>query len=171
MSSDLVWPVICLIVGLILLVAEVFVPSGGLIGLLAIGLLIVSLGLAFAQSMNRGLAFLVALLMLLPVTLAYAVYLWPRTPMAKWVFLKPPEPEEPDPEERARKPEHLIGQFGRALTPLRPSGLVDFEGRKFDGLADEGMIPAGTLVRAVQLRGGQLVVRSAPAEDLDRLLG
>ena len=65
MSSDLIWPLICLIVGLILLVAEVFVPSGGLIGLLAIGLLIVSLGLAFAQSMNRGLAFLVALLLML----------------------------------------------------------------------------------------------------------
>ncbi len=171
MSSDLIWPVICLIVGLILLVAEVFVPSGGLIGLLAIGLLIVSLGLAFATSMNRGLAFLVALLLLMPLTLAYTVYLWPKTPMAKWVFLKPPDLEEVDPEERNRKPEHLIGQFGRALTPLRPSGMVDFEGHKFDGLADEGMIPAGALVRAVQLRGRQLVVRSAPDTTLDELLG
>lgn len=171
MSSDLIWPLICLIVGLILLVAEVFVPSGGLIGLLAIGLLIVSLGLAFASSMNRGLAFLVALLLLMPVTLAYAVYLWPRTPMAKWVFLRPPDPEEVDPEDRDRRPEHLIGQFGRALTPLRPSGLVDFEGRKFDGLADEGMIPAGALIRAVQIRGTQLVVRTAPDEALDQILG
>ena len=57
--------------------------------------------------------------------------------------------------------EHLIGQFGRALTPLRPSGLVDFDGRRLDGLAEEGLIPRGALVRAVQIRGGQLVVRPA----------
>ncbi len=170
MSTDLIWPLLCLVVGLILLVAEVFVPSGGLIGLLAIGLLVVSLGMAFARSMTRGLSFLTALLLLLPLTLAYAVYLWPRTPMAKWVFLKPPTAEDIAPEVAAYRLDYLVGQFGRALTPLRPSGSVDFEGRRLDGLAEGGtMIPAGSLVRAVGVRGISLVVRAAPAEMLDAL--
>ena len=170
MSTDLVWPLLCLVVGLVLLIAEVFVPSGGLIGLLAAGLLIVALGLAFAKSMTRGLTFLTALLLLLPATLAYAVHLWPRTPMAKWVFLKPPSPEDVEPEVLGPRLDHLIGQFGRALTPLRPSGSVDFEGRRIDGLAEGGtMIPSGALVRAVGVRGIQLIVRPAPAEMLDAL--
>jgi len=172
MSSDLIWPLICLILGLVLLIAEVFVPSGGLIGLLAIGLLVVSLGLAFARSTARGLAFLTALLLLMPLTLAYAVHLWPRTPMAKWVFLKPPDAEDVAPESHGPRLEHLIGQFGRALTPLRPSGSVDFEGHKLDGMAEGGMmIPAGALVRAVQVRGAQLVVRLAPTQVLDEFVG
>lgn len=164
------WPALCLAVGLILLFAEVFVPSGGLIGLLASGFLIVSLWQAFAASTALGLKFLFALCGLLPLTLALAFYLWPRTPMGKWLFLKPPDPEDLEPEARAHPLDHLIGQFGRALTPLRPSGMVDFDGRRIDGLAEEGLIPSGALVRAVQIRSGRLIVRSANDPSLDEFL-
>lgn len=171
MSHDLIWPILCLAVGLILIVAEVFLPTHGLIGLLGIGLLVVSVGQAFAQSTMLGVKFLGALAALVPVTLVLAINLWPRTPMAKWIFLKPPEPTDVRPEDDdSPRLGHLVGQFGRTLTPLRPSGLVDFEGRRIDGLAEEGMIPAGALVRAVQVRGGQIVVRLAPDRALDQLL-
>src|SRR5690349_2865429 len=131
MSNDLIWPILCLAIGLILLIAEVFIPSGGLIGILAIGLLIVSLGLAFSQSTMLGLKFLLAVCLLMPMALILAINLWPKTPMAKLIFLKPPAPEdvEPEPAVHGVRLEHLIGQFGRALTPLRPSGMVDFDGR------------------------------------------
>jgi membrane-bound ClpP family serine protease len=168
-GNDWIWPSLCMAVGLILLIAEVFIPSGGLIGLLAAGLLVVSLWMAFASSTALGLKFVFALGGLLPLTLALAVYLWPRTPMAKWIFLSPPEPEDVEAEPRAHPLEHLVGQFGRALTPLRPSGLVDFDGRRIDGLSEEGLIPAGALVRAVQVRAGQLVVREAKDQTLDEL--
>src|SRR5262245_10230780 len=170
MSNDWIWPTIFLAVGLILLVSEAFIPSGGLIGLLAVGFVVVSLWQAFATSTALGLRFAFALGLLLPATIALAVYLWPRTPMAKWIFLSPPEPEDVDPEPRDHPLQHLVGQFGRALTPLRPSGLVDFEGRKIDGLSEEGLIPSGALVRAVQVRGGQLIVRIAQDPSLDELL-
>src|SRR5262249_33493654 len=117
MSSELFWPILCVVLGLILLIGEVFIPSGGIIGLLAIGLLLVGLGLAFAQSTALGLKFLVGLLLSVPLTLAYAIHVWPRTPMAKWVFLRPPEAEELIPEDHGPRLEHLVGQFGRALTP------------------------------------------------------
>src|SRR4051794_36797522 len=170
MSNEWIWPSLCLAVGLILLIAEVFVPSGGLIGLLAVGFLVVSLWLSFSTSTVLGLKFLFALGLLLPLTLALAVHLWPRTPMAKWIFLKPPTPEDVDPEPVGHPLDHLVGQFGRALTPLRPSGLVDFDGRRLDGLSEEGLIPSGALVRAVQVRSGQLVVRMAKDRTLDELL-
>ena len=171
-SNELIWPILCLAIGLILLIAEVFIPSGGLIGILAVGLIVVSLGLAFAESMALGLKFLVAVCVLMPLALALAVHLWPRTPLAKWIFLKPPDPEDfdPDPVAHGLRLDHLIGQFGRALTPLRPSGVVDFEGRRIDGLSEEGLIPSGALVRAVQVRGSQLIVRLAPDRTLDELL-
>ena len=102
--------------------------------------------------------------------LALAVHVWPKTPMAKWIFLKPPDPEDLDPGDHGPRLEHLLGQYGRAMTPLRPSGVVDFDGRRIDGLSEEGMIPSGALVRAVQVRAGQLVVRKAPDRALDEIM-
>ncbi|MDB5351402.1 MAG: hypothetical protein JWN86_2649 [Planctomycetota bacterium] len=169
MGTELVWPTLCLALGLILLIAEVFIPSGGLIGLLALGLMVVSLYLGFTTTAH-GLKFLVALAVLLPLSMVAAVQLWPRSPFAKFIFLKPPTPEESAPEVRGVVLDHLIGQFGRALTPLRPSGLVDFDGRRLDGLSEEGLIPSGALVRAVQIRSGQIVVRAANEKTLDELL-
>lgn len=169
MMTELFWPIGCLAVGLILLIVEVFVPSGGLIGFLAVGLLIISLWQAFTISSTVGLIFLLALIGLLPATLALAVHLWPRTPMGKWIFLRPPEPDDVAPETAVPRLEHLIGQFGRALTPLRPSGMVDFEGRRLDSMSEEGLIPSGTLVRAVQIRNGQLIVREVPNQTLEDL--
>jgi membrane-bound ClpP family serine protease len=170
MGPEVMWPGLCLGVGLILLIAEVFVPSGGLIGLLALGFLVVSLYLAFTHSLALGLKFLFALGVLLPVTMVIAVNLWPRTPLAKWIFLKPPSPDEVAPALEHSPLVHLIGQFGRSLTPLRPSGVVDFEGRRHEGLSEEGLIPAGALVRAVALRGNQIVVRVAANHVFDEPL-
>lgn len=169
-SSSVFWPALCVIFGLILLIGKVFIPSGGFIGLLAIGLIIVGVGLAFSSSTSLGLIVLAALVVLLPATLMLAIHLWPRTPMAKWIFLKPPESIDVESEDQGPRLSHLIGQFGRALTPLRPSGVVDFDGRRLDGLAEGGMIPTGALVRAVQIRGGQIVVREADEPALDALM-
>jgi membrane-bound ClpP family serine protease len=166
MGTELVWPSLCLAVGLLLLVAEVFVPSGGLIGVLAVGFLGVSLYLAFSTT-SYGLIFLLVAVVMMPLMLMLAVYLWPRTPMAKYLFLSPPTREDVEPDSQDLLLERLVGQFGRTLTPLRPSGRVDFEGHRFEGVSEEGLIPAGVLVRAVQVRSGRLVVREADVPALD----
>ncbi len=166
MGTELVWPSLCLAVGLILLLAEAFLPSGGLIGLLAIGFLGVSLYLAFTTT-QYGAVFLVVTGLLLPLTLMLAVYLWPKMPMSRFFFLPPPQPEDVLPDNHSQMLDHLVGQFGRTLTPLRPSGLVDFEGRRLEGVSEEGLIPAGTLVRAIQVRAGRLIVREADVPALD----
>lgn len=170
MSTALFWPLVCLVAGLLLLFVEVFVPSGGLIGLLSLGLLAISLWLAFTQSALTGVSFLFALAVLMPLTLAIAVQLWPKTPMGKLLILKPPEPDELEPEPYGPRLEHLIGQFGRTLTPLRPSGVVEFDGRRHDGLAEEGLIQAGLLVQAIAVRGNQIVVRPASEDQFDDLM-
>jgi len=159
--SILAWPILILALGLILLIAEVFVPSGGLIGILATGCIGISLWLAFRVSTDVGLKFLAADFVLLPLAFSLAMYIWPKTPMAKRVFLKPPTAEEIAPTRVSDRLDHLIGQYGRALTPLRPSGLVDFEGRRIDGASEGGLIDSGALVQAVQIRSGRLIVRPA----------
>lgn len=168
--NQLIWPILCVTVGLLLLLSEAFIPSGGLIGLLALGLIGVGLWLAFAQSLELGLKFLAALVFLLPAVLLLAIWLWPRTPLAKRMFLKPPDPDfDDDTEDPRHRLERLVGQIGRTLTPLRPSGMVDFEGKKHDAIAEEGLIPSGALVEAIKVKANRIVVRPARDQTLGDL--
>ncbi len=168
--STLAWPLLLLAFGLILLIAEVFSPSGGLIGFLAVFCVGWSLWQAFGTSYSLGMRFLAADFIVLPLAFSLALYVWPKTPLAKRVFLKPPAPEEIEVSHSPQRLDHLIGQIGRALTPLRPSGTVDFDGRRIDGLSEGDLIASGTLVQAVRVRSGQLVVRLAPVEAFDETL-
>jgi len=170
MSGSWIWPAVCLGIGFALIVVEVFIPSGGLIGISAALFLAVAIWLAFSVSSQLGIVFLSLTVVLLPVAIVLAVQIWPKTPMGKWMILMPPKPDDVEPETnltQGTRLEHLIGQFGKCLTPLRPSGTVEMDGRRIDGLAEEGMIPAGALVKAVQVRGGQIVFREAVPEALD----
>jgi membrane-bound serine protease (ClpP class) len=169
MGPELIWPILSLIVALLLFVAEAFIPSGGLIGFLAVGLVGVSLFLAFTTT-PFGWIFLIATCILLPLTIMLAIQLWPHTPIAKYLFLNPPGPDEIVPEDRVRGLGHLVGQFGRTLTPLRPTGLVEFDGRRMEGMSEEGMIAANTLVRVIEVRGARLIVRVADVPALDDVL-
>jgi membrane-bound ClpP family serine protease len=166
--SYLIWPLLLLAVGLILLVTEAFLPSGGLIGLLALGCLGVSLYQAFnvPEAPYLGWKFVAAEVLLIPVALVIAVQMWPRTPLGRRMSLRPPTPEEFEAEPPLHRLDHLIGEYGRALTPMRPSGSVDFDGRRLDALAEDELIPAGTLIRAVRIHAGVLVVRKAEDDAL-----
>jgi membrane-bound ClpP family serine protease len=159
--NDLTWAFVLLAFGLLLVVAEIFVPSGGLIGLLALGLLCLSLWNAFRYSSEAGWLFILADLGLLPVALIVAVNLWPKTPFAKATFLRPPDADDLAEPPNASRMDHLIGELGKTLTPMRPSGMVSFEGRRLDGIAEEGMIDANVMVQAVRKQGAYLIVRLA----------
>jgi membrane-bound ClpP family serine protease len=157
--SVLFWPSLFLALGLLLLIVEVFIPSGGFIGLCSVACFVLSLWYAFAESTTTGAMFMLVDLVALPLTVALAFSLWSRSPLGRKFFLNPPTPEEIEVSHADHHLEHLVGQEGRTLTPLRPSGHLEIDGRRVDGLAEEGFLPAGALVRAIRVRSGQLVVR------------
>ncbi|MDR3639007.1 MAG: NfeD family protein [Isosphaeraceae bacterium] len=169
--STLAWPILLLAFGLILLIAEVFIPSGGLLGVLAFGCVALSLWQAFRHSTNVGLNFLLADFLILPVVVMVALYLWPKTPFARRAFLKPPAPEEIEGAHTTLRLDVVLGQFGRTLTPLRPSGFVEIDGQRLHAISEDGLVPTGALVRAVRVHSGQIVVRAiaeAPLQESAR---
>jgi membrane-bound ClpP family serine protease len=157
----LFWPIAFLVIGLLLLIVEVFVPSGGFIGFSALFCVGLSLWHAFQYSTRLGAVFLVVDFAAVPMTAMLAFWLWTRAPMSRKFFLKPPAADEIDVSHSDLNLPHVVGREGRALTPLRPSGHVEIDGRRYDGLAEEGFIPEGSLVRVVRSRSGQLVVRAS----------
>lgn len=160
------WAIIALLFGLLLIVAEVFIPSGGVLGFLAAGLLVLSLVLAYVHDLTTGLVFTLILCFAAPGALVLAFHLWPRTPLGKRIFLTHPSAEEIDPTgPKQRGLQSLKGEVGRTLTPLRPSGVTELAGRRIDTIAEGVMIDEGEAVRVVAVQGNRVVVRRLEEEE------
>lgn len=54
----------------------------------------------------------------------------------------------------------LLGQTGKALTTLRPSGTAVINGRRVDVVTEGGLVEAGTPVKVVAIEGMRTVVRA-----------
>ena len=162
--SELLLPFLLLILALILLVAEDLLPTGGVLGVLAAICLVFVLYLGFSISSATGFRYLLVEAVIVPSGFAVSSIVVARTGLGKMAYLRPPEAEEVDVSRDRTDLARLVGLQGRALTTLRPSGMVDFEGRRLDGVAEQGLIPSGALVQAIQVRSGRLIVRVIPEE-------
>lgn len=58
--------------------------------------------------------------------------------------------------------ENLVGQSGRTLTPLRPSGRARFGERIVDVVTEGGFIPPDTQVEVLSVAGARVVVQQRP---------
>jgi membrane-bound ClpP family serine protease len=161
---ELLVPFLILSLGVFLLAAEDVLPTGGALGVLAAGCLILLLYLGFSTSTDLGVRYLIAEVLLVPMAYLTSMYLIEKSGLKRLVSLRPPEAEEVDLSSEGPDLGRLVGHRGRALTTLRPSGMVDFEGRRLDGQAESGLIPSGALVLAVEVRSGRLIVRALPGE-------
>jgi membrane-bound ClpP family serine protease len=156
--------ILLLLVGLVLLVAEVFIPSGGVIMILAMGSIVGSLGCGWVAWMpGRPLAFwslVGALGVLAPATLIAAFRFWPETEIGKRALLEGPAPDDVIPFERqANRHEMLVGRIGRTVTVLNPAGMALIDGSRVHCQSEGMIIPEGTPVRVVSARHNHVTVR------------
>jgi membrane-bound serine protease (ClpP class) len=149
------------LLGIALMIIEVFVPAHGLLGLVGLGIFAYSIYLTTAHSVELAIVATVAILILLPLGLIWSVKNWHRTPVGKRI--SPPNPMLTDndrmPVEQASE---LIGQKGLTVTPLRPVGMCEFNGKRVECVAAFGMIEAN-----VQVRGVRLVDRTLSVEPIE----
>jgi membrane-bound serine protease (ClpP class) len=63
----------------------------------------------------------------------------------------------------AETDDSLVGQRGRALSPLRPAGTASFDGRRVDVTSDGRYVAPGATVEVVRVRGARVEVRPVDA--------
>jgi membrane-bound ClpP family serine protease len=168
----LIWAFGLILAGLVLLVAELFVPSHGVLFVLSVCALVfgVSLTFIYGSDPSIGLITLMALFVALPVIGNFALRYSARTRLGKRLILEGPDEDSTV----ASMPVHLEleqlrGKFGRAISPLRPSGVVDFDGRRVDSITQGMMVEPGAWVRCIDVRAGRVIVRPADKPDLGTL--
>jgi membrane-bound ClpP family serine protease len=153
----------CLIlIGLLLMAAELVLYTSGLLSMIGLGGIIVGAVLVFGRDPALGIATLLGLFIVVPICARVLLNAWPRTSVGKKMVLQPPSASTTvvdTPE--AKDFERLRGRFGRTLSALRPAGTVDFEGRRVDAMSEGVLIDAGVWVRCIDVQGTRIIVREA----------
>ncbi len=142
-----------------LILAEVFVPSGGIISFFSLICLIGGVIIFFRHSTFAGVAGVIIALIMIPSVLIIAYRIFPKTKFGKTVTLTPPLRQQGDAIPDTEELKSLIGKIGVVLSPLRPVGMCDFSGRRIECVAETGYIEKGKEIRVIRVQGTQLTVR------------
>ena len=159
--DPLIWSGILMVLGLSLVMLEVFVPSGGVLGVLSVTSLAASIILAFYHHGSKvGLIFVGVTAVAVPTVLVFAFRWWPHTPMGKRLLLDVPSSEEVLPDSPLRRTlRQLVGKVGVAQTVMLPSGAVSIEGMTVDAMSQGMPIEAGQQVLVIEVQGNRVVVQ------------
>jgi membrane-bound ClpP family serine protease len=158
--EPLIWSLLLLVAALGLIALEIFIPSGGVLGILAALAVVASLAVAFTGGIMTGTIMMVVTIVVVPLVVAGAVRWWPHTPIGRMLVLGVPASEDevlPDtPEYRALG--ELVGKRGVAKTKMLPSGIVLIDGEAHDALSDGMAIERGQAIRVTAVRANRIVV-------------
>jgi len=142
-----------------LIVAEVFVPSGGLISVCALACLAGGIAIFFHYSTVAGWIGVGVAAVMIPAVLVVAYRIFPKTRFGKSVTLAPPQRPQGDAIPDTPELKELLGAVGVVLTPLRPVGMCDFSGLRVECVAESGYVDKTRKVKVIKVESTQLTVR------------
>lgn len=159
---DIAWAILLLVLGCVFVVLEVFIPSGGIISILAAVAFITSILIASWEGPTTGpatgFAFAAITVFAVPTLVAIAFKYWPKTRFGKAFLGELPSEDEVLPEDPRRA---LIGRVGVARSKMLPSGAVEIDGQMIDAITHGQAIEPGTYVVVTEVRANRVVVRPA----------
>ncbi len=166
--NPIYWSLILMLLGLATICLELFVPSAGLLGILAAVLIISSIIVAFFNSVQAGAIMILATCVMLPVFVIIALKVWPSTPIGRRVLIGRVKEEEVLPTgEHYENLKKMVGRRGIAKTKMLPSGMVVIEGEKYDAVSEGLAIDPGDSIQVVAVRTNKIIVRKVdPSEDV-----
>lgn len=135
--------------GLIILFLEVFVPSGGILGLISLGLS--GFGIYGLFQGGHPLLAVGAIVGVAGLTILGLRFSFKRLGFKAVLLQAPPSPE-------TLVAQSLVGKSGVAQTTLRPAGVAVIEGHRVDVVSKGQYIEAGTAVRVSEYAENRLVV-------------
>ena len=142
-----------------LIVAEVFIPSAGLLTLCSLACLAGGIAIFFRQSATAGWIGVLVAMVMVPSLLAMAYKVLPRTRFGRRVILAPPVRERGDAIADTPALAQMVGKVGRVLTTMRPVGMCDFDGQRVECVAESGYLQKNKKVKVIRVEGTQVTVR------------
>jgi len=149
-------------VGVALIAAEFFFPTGGfmLVGGASLFAIAVAIIWYWGQTTEAVVA-TIGMCVGLPAAGVGMFHTWKRFALKRGL-----DPETAGGTITNAVPElagldKLKGRYGKTATPMRPAGSVVIDGKRTDALSEGPMIDAGVWVRCVDVKAGHVIVRRA----------
>jgi len=157
----LTYVIILLLAGVILVILETLLPSGGILGILATASLIGAIALGFRQDPATGWGVLLAVLICVPILVLLGLKALPRTPFGRKMILS-----EYQHDKGARGKagvddenfESLKGKSGTTITALRPSGIAEIDGKRYSVVSESEMIEPSVKIVVKEVEGNNIII-------------
>jgi len=153
---------ICLIVGFILLVIEMFLPGIGVAGVSGVIALIAVVVLQLGWGNPRVALYVIAIALLVIILgLVWIIRSFQKGQLSKSFLVLRDSSDGTSVPEVATAKADLVGKSGVALTTLRPAGIAEIEGRRVDVTTAGEFIPKGSPVTVVKAEGMHILVNKS----------
>ena len=153
---------ICLIVGFILLVIEMFIPGIGLAGVSGVIALIAVVVMQLGWGNPRVALYVIAIALLVIILgLVWIIRSFQKGRLSKSFLVLRDSSDGTSVPEIANAKADLVGKSGVALTILRPAGIAEIEGRRVDVTTAGEFIPKGSPVTVVKAEGMHILVNKS----------
>ena len=153
---------ICLIVGFILLVIEMFLPGIGLAGVSGVIALIAVVVMQLGWGNPRVALYVIAIALLVIILgLIWIIRSFQKGRLSKSFLVLRDSSDGTSVPEIATAKTDLLGKSGVALTILRPAGIAEIDGRRVDVTTAGEFIPKGSPVTVVKAEGMHILVNKS----------
>jgi membrane-bound serine protease (ClpP class) len=156
MNDSFLLLIILQLVGVVVIIAEIILPSGGILSIVALSVFGYSLYIAFSEiSKTVGFAFVAADLVLIPVLVIVGLKLLARSPITLRKTLSRKEGVS----SQSSELESYVGRQGNALTDLRPAGIAVINGKRVDVVTRGEYLEKDSAIIVPAVTGNQIIVR------------
>ena len=175
--SNMQWYVaVCIAVGIVLLLIEVFEPGFGIFGISGIVLLVLSIVLrtVIRKPEDNPIAQVFQMLLLFLIIGALLFILLAVATKKNWLkktpLIQSGTAVNEDFSDGTENYSSLIGKEGKAVTDLRPSGKAEIDGKVYDVVADNFFINVGKKIKVNNVEGSKIGVEIIKNKDKESKL-
>ena len=148
-------------IGLIAIIVEFFVPAAGIIGIIGGGCIIGSVVMAYLDyGILTGSVFLLGALILTPLLIMSYFRIFPKTIIGKKLILNANQSRESGftsfTQEKYRD---LEGSSGIVIKDLKPTGIVEIEGQRFNALTNGEYLDSDSRIQVFKVEGNRVFVK------------
>jgi len=147
---ELLIPILLILIGFGLILAEVYlIPGFNIVGVLGFLMVVFAIGFVFTETGPFGGFLALVGSLISGVGLFY--WLWKSGAWNRFILATSLRHDD---ELVAREHEHrsrYLGKSGTAITPLRPTGVVEINGERIEVVTEGEFIAAGSKIRVVAM--------------------
>ena len=152
------WPAILLFIfGIVLLLVEAFIPGFGIFGITGLVAVIISIILSAASTASGIYMLLISLLIAGIGSFLAFKYLQRRGALKSFVLSQSATREAGY--SSITDHDFLLGKEGKIISPLRPTGKIEIEGKGYDAVSESGFLESNEKVKVIKIEGYRIVVR------------